>query len=291
MKLLHWLRQPYPLASSFRQAWSTALVGGLFVTFFLFAFRPFGMSTGSLNYWQVFGICLEYGLVTVVVSLLWGVAHWALPGFFSEKNWTVWKEVLDTLAFVSLIAVGNLLFTAWQFGGELRFTWGLLLAWWRITFSVGFFPILFGVLVKEIRLNRRYTREAEQINAHLPEHHDSPQATSEVALTGDNQGEVLKIQPRQLLYCEAADNYVQVVWLDNDQPRQRLLRTTLRRVEEALAPYPQVYRCHRTYLVNLDHVEHLSGNAQGYRLHLSGTDTPIPVSRSLNTDIQKRLND
>jgi DNA-binding LytR/AlgR family response regulator len=205
----------------------------------------------------------------------------------------VWREVIDTLLFISAIAVANLLYTSWRFENALEFSWGLLLAWWRITFSVGFFPVVFGVFAKELRLSRRYARETAAINAHLPEHqqaHPPASTTPEITLTGDNQGETLRLSLSQLLYCEAADNYVQVVFTENGQPRQRLLRTTLRRVEDALVSYPQVYRCHRTYLVNLDHVEHLSGNAQGYRLHLTGTDTLVPVSRSLNADIQQRLN-
>jgi DNA-binding LytR/AlgR family response regulator len=47
-------------------------------------------------------------------------------------------------------------------------------------------------------------------------------------------------------------------------------------------------RC--AYIVNLDQVLQLSGNAQGLRLHLKGIDTTIPVSRTLNNEIRARLN-
>ena len=60
-------------------------------------------------------------------------------------------------------------------------------------------------------------------------------------------------------------------------------------MEKQLSDLPQFFRCHRTYLVNLDRVGHVSGNAQGYKLHLEGIDNLVPVSRSLNEEINLRL--
>jgi DNA-binding LytR/AlgR family response regulator len=60
-------------------------------------------------------------------------------------------------------------------------------------------------------------------------------------------------------------------------------------VEEALAPYPQFFRCHRAYIVNLAAVEHVSGNAQGYKLHLKDVAELIPVSRNLNSVLSSKL--
>lgn len=60
-------------------------------------------------------------------------------------------------------------------------------------------------------------------------------------------------------------------------------------MEENLAEFPEFYRCHRTYIVNLQKVKHISGNAQGYKLHLENIDTLIPVSRSLNEGIAAKF--
>jgi DNA-binding LytR/AlgR family response regulator len=42
------------------------------------------------------------------------------------------------------------------------------------------------------------------------------------------------------------------------------------------------YRCHKSYVINLDQVNHISGNAQGYKFHLKSAEDLIPVSRSNN---------
>ena len=42
-------------------------------------------------------------------------------------------------------------------------------------------------------------------------------------------------------------------------------------------------------IVNLDRIISVTGNSQGYRLVLNGTETIVPVSRNLNEEISTRL--
>jgi hypothetical protein len=41
--------------------------------------------------------------------------------------------------------------------------------------------------------------------------------------------------------------------------------------------------------VNLPAVEHVSGNAQGYKLHLKNVQELVPVSRNLNAQLTEQL--
>ena len=36
-----------------------------------------------------------------------------------------------------------------------------------------------------------------------------------------------------------------------------------------MQPFEYFVRCHRAYIVNINHIIHISGNAQGYRLNLT----------------------
>jgi DNA-binding LytR/AlgR family response regulator len=110
-----------------------------------------------------------------------------------------------------------------------------------------------------------------------------------VTFIGENQNETLTLDASQIAYIVAQDNYVQVYFFENEVLKNRMLRATLRKKEDILATWPQFFRCHRTYLVNFDKVEKVSGNAQGYRLHLRGVEETIPVSRNLNEQVRKRL--
>ncbi|MDQ3276691.1 MAG: LytTR family transcriptional regulator, partial [Bacteroidota bacterium] len=110
-----------------------------------------------------------------------------------------------------------------------------------------------------------------------------------IRLRGDNQKEELLLAPDDLFFLSSADNYVQVVYRQSGKPTAMLLRSTLKKMEEQLAAYPAFFRCHRMYLVNLQLVTSVSGNAQGLRLHLAGVEEVIPVSRSLTETVKEKL--
>lgn len=283
--LVRWLRQPYPLFHGSRWGFRVAFFSGLFVTLFLFFLQPFGTRISEGQEWHWLRIAAEFGAITMAVTLAWGLIERLSPQIFNEENWRVWKDLVATLFFVSLIATANMLYAAWRFGFML--SWRSFGYWQFMTWAVGIFPTLYGVFSKQMRLMRRYSAEAAALSAHLPhpEHAPAPAIT----LTGENQGESLTLPPDCLLYLAAADNYVQVCFRENGQIRNRLLRGALRRMEEALSVRPEFFRCHRTFLVNLDQVVRVSGNAQGYKLHFEGTDAAVPVSRALNDAVRARL--
>lgn len=284
-KIRHWLRQPYPLSDGDRWGWRVALFSGLFVTLFLFFLQPFGMQVDEGEQWIWLRISAEFGLVTAAVTLLWGRLERLLPFFFNEEKWQVWKEIVATLLFVSALATANMLFAAWRFGHPL--SWRSFGYWQFATWSVGIFPTVFGVFSKQMRLMRRYSAEAAVLSGQLP--HQEHVAAPQVVLSGENQGETLALAADDLLCIAAADNYVQVFFREGGQVKNRLLRGALRRMEDVLAGQPQFFRCHRTFVVNLDRVARITGNAQGYKLHLEGTEMTVPVSRALNEAIRVRL--
>jgi len=290
LQFVYWLRRPFPLLNDVRRIGRMAVVGFLFVTFFLYFFQPFGLHPNAENSKRWFGICLGYGLVTLVVLLLSGAFTRILPGIYQEEKWTVWKEILQSMWIVTLIAMANLIYTHFQYGAPLD--WRRIGNWEIITLGVGIFPMMYGVFHKQYYLTKRYSAEASSLSQKI-DHHEHTAATtipsSRVILQGDNQGETLHLAADDVQYLAAADNYVQVFYLENGELKNRMLRTTLKKMEDALSDYPQFFRCHRTYLVNLNKVQQVSGNAQGYRLQLASQAETVPVSRNLNGIIQSRL--
>jgi len=87
----------------------------------------------------------------------------------------------------------------------------------------------------------------------------------------------------------ASDNYCQIYYLKDGRLQDRLFRTSLKKLVNQIVGVEAAWRCHKSYLVNLQQVVHISGNAQGYRLHLANTELTVPVSRSLNTQVQEKL--
>ena len=131
---------------------------------------------------------------------------------------------------------------------------------------------------------RKYTDMAAQTGMALAQRSTHPPDEEPIVLEGDNRDDQLRIAPDNLLALTSADNYVEVWFLSDANLKRLLLRTTLKRMEDALVDHPQFLRCHRTVIVNLDAVQGVSGNAQGLRLHINDLPTPLPVSRQRSGD-------
>ena len=110
-------------------------------------------------------------------------------------------------------------------------------------------------------------------------HAPAPQ-TTQVAIALSTGNSALELKPDSLRYAEAMQNYVTLVFVQNNELQKEVVRSTIASIEAQFAN-SSIIRCHRSYLVNVDAIEQVSGNAQGLKLQLH--DVPgqeIPVSRS-----------
>jgi hypothetical protein len=261
-----------------------ALLFGLFVFAFLVLFQPFGINTYPGN---IVGFTAGYGLVTTVCMLaLNNLLPWIFSGSFDESRWTVGREMVWTLVNVLVIALGNILYTAWAI--HMRISLPNALVFLGYTLSLAIFPVLGGILFRERHLRHRYEVDSEHINAEI-----RPQSTAdtvqEVIIPSQNQEESFAIRPSALLFVKSDENYCDVHFWEGTTVQRRVVRSPLSAIEEAFSGYPAALRCHRSYVVNLHSVGRLSGNAQGFRLHLEGWPESIPVSRKLNGTIRALL--
>lgn len=297
--LLSFLRQPYPCdESGARTAWRAGLIGA-FVGTFLLLFQPFGMDDWQTPYKPV--KILGFGLVTFAMMLLDSLLTPKLfPRFFSEDRWTVGREIAFILSHILLIAVANRLYLNWLLGGSLRHGWLSMLS---ITFLVGVFPAVGVVVTNYITQLRRYTQQANALSAHWPPPAQptpattgkAPPAFMALTLTADNEKDTLSLTVKDLLAIESSDNYCTVFFWKGEHVAKDLLRSSLSRLEAQLSQQiaaggnEVMVRCHRSYVVNLHAVERVSGNAQGYKLHLANGQLVVPVARKYNDTLVKQL--
>lgn len=282
--MLRILQQPYPLTQSSASRWRMSLLFGLFVTLFLCIFQPFGFSEIPLHKgWHAIG----YGVVCTATMLLLNVlAVQLFPNFFQEKVWTTGKQILWTMLNIALIGLGNLLYTHWAFSLEIRL--GSVLYFELITLGIGLFPTAASYVLNQLLLERRYRLGSDVLNEKLAKHpHLSIQ--KELCLEGENQSDRLCLPAEALLFLQAADNYVEVHYLEGERRKQLLLRGSLRAFVQQLAAHPTFVRCHKSFIVNQQHIHRISGNAQGYKLHLQQSEALIPVSRALNAELSTWL--
>ena len=86
---------------------------------------------------------------------------------------------------------------------------------------------------------------------------------------------------------EAQGNYCMFYIMRKNVVTRKLLHTTMKALETQFSVYPQVIRCHKSFLINIHQISRVSGNSRGYLLHFTGDIDPIPVSRGYQKDVMQ----
>jgi len=124
----------------------------------------------------------------------------------------------------------------------------------------------------------------------LIEHTFIPENRDHFMILKSDTRENLRLNLRNLLYIEAQENYSMVVWSEGDAVHEKLLRVTLKNIEDQIND-PDVIRCHRSFIINTRAKFKILGNSNGYQLKSGLLKKNIPVSRSLGKKIVAKIRD
>jgi hypothetical protein len=278
-RILQYLNNPFPIESDWKARFKTAFFFALFVFAFLSIFQPFGLSTYK---GQVYFHTAGYGLITLIGYVFTSIiATFIFPSFFEYDSWKVWKEILSNLCTIVVIGSLNVLYTVFIF--DLTFSIRLFYIFLGYTLSVGILPISIIVLIREMRLRTTFEKNSANLNASFhPE--KQKQAIQTTIETLQLENETVDIQ--RILFFQSSANYLEVVYLESANLKRKVIRQTLKEVESKLENQSSFVRCHKSFIVNLTHVERFSGNAQGYKLHFAQHEQAIPVSRQHNENVK-----
>lgn len=225
----------------------------------------------------------------------------AFQNFFIEENWTVGKNLCMWLFTLLVISTGNMLMANYIYRSSI--SWQAFAHFLYYTLGVGFFVYAIFNVINYNRLVKRNKADAVIMNAEIANDSVSKsktdvavnepitppiQADNAVIITSENGREAVKFLIDELLYIESADNYSKIISIKGSKLQTSIIRSSLKRVEEQVK-HPQLYRCHRGYIVNIKKVISVSGNSQGYRLHLNAVNETIPVSRNSGKEFLQML--
>jgi hypothetical protein len=120
-------------------------------------------------------------------------------------------------------------------------------------------------------LNKEYTEKLKEYS----------QSTSKgfVKILSSNKNDIISLKLIDLILINSADNYVEIHYLEDDIPRKKMLRNTLKEIANQLSDHDEIIYCHRTALVNTLHIEALHRSYSGYYLKVKQLDLKVPVSR------------
>ncbi len=302
MSLLQLLAKPYPLIEGNRRKFTAAFSFGIFVFLFLFLFKPFGI--GAFTSLQTFIYSLGFGAITFAMMFInFLIVHRLFPSFFQEEYWTVGKEIFITLVHIAFIGLGNYLLAVSLAITSISLNRFLYFEF--ISICIGVLPVAVWTLIKENRLLKKSREEAKKF---LPTLHPENVITSKepeissageikardetklpIVFTAESETATAKAEPEQVFIISSADNYIKIYLSEGNEIVTKLLRSSLKRTEDDLKSHPQFYRCHRAYIVNLQKVQSVTGNARGLKLTLESCPVEVPVSRLLHEEIREKL--
>lgn len=284
--LTNWLNRSFPFyLNDEKKNFVLTSFCGAFVTLFLYLFK----TESELRFSE--GLEWLHGVITYLV-LLFNIL--ALPRIFpaimDPVTWTIKKYIVLNFGHLFLITVISIFIDKIYICPDIALN--------SIAFHVGEQVILKGVipialttLFLKARMLQENLREAIKTNQELQKiqtlKKDTSKLTNHITLYSDTS-ESLTFHLPDLLFIEADDNYSTVLWKEAGLVQKKLLRVNLKNLESQL-DNSFTLRCHRSYIVNVNAISAISGNTNGYKLKINGSDFSIPVSRPKGKEVMEKI--
>jgi len=271
-------KEPYPYEDDYLVILRNYFGASIFVVFFLVIFRPFGLAT--LQIATAFGLAafFGYGAVTFIICVLFDkLSKISFPRFFDDRKWTVGHQIISMIVLVFFIGLGNLFYS--HFMGFTGISGTTMLYFQMYTVLIAVFPISIITMITRVQSLKKHIREAVQINTQISINDQLHSNTNDILVfSSENEKEMLELTLGQFVYAESADNYSEIVFLENNIVRRVLMRSSLKRLLE-MNKRPELYLIHRSYFVNINKIVAVEGNSRGYRCDFKEVEESIPVSR------------
>lgn len=146
-----------------------------------------------------------------------------------------------------------------------------------ITFSILVFPYVIVALLSEIK-DRDIRLAKNMITIEKYATGQIGREDSTLPFLDEKKSLKLAVTANAILYVEAADNYVNICYLNNDKLVRFPLRNSMRSIEQ-ICESNNIVRCHRSYYVNLRKVRAIQKGQDGLFAELTYAGAPhIPVS-------------
>ncbi len=117
----------------------------------------------------------------------------------------------------------------------------------------------------------------------------SEHKTPNVITIHTNTKEKLLLDPSDLLFAKADNNYTSIFWKEGNDLKNTLLRMNLGQLEKQLSSFRFIVRSHKSFLLNVNAEWAIKGNARGYTFKSVLSPTPVPVSRSRVKEVLSRI--
>lgn len=279
--MLNFLNKPYPFNDDLKHNARVVLFISLGVLAFLVVFQP--VEIKNLSRREISYLAAGFaGSTFLVLTLNLIIIPSLFNRLFSNINWDIKKEILWNTWIILAISSSDLLIYSELFG-IIDITFNDIL---RILL-LGFIPVAVLIIINQDRLMRSHLKSADMLNRKLIE--SKQQKAKLVHFESDYRKDDLIISPESLLAVKSADNYIEVYYYSDNHVKKQMVRSSLDRTEKQLSEFDFILRCHRSYIVNINYINEIRGNSQGYILSVENLDFNILVSQRYINELKKMI--
>ena len=283
------LEAAYPFEHTAMEKWNTILSTSFFLSLILFLLQPFGfVPMARLQ------LCAGY---LVIGLLILQVNYFSIPRFFpalfEDSAWSVSRAFLFLAYNFLLIGFWNHIFNAlWVKNDPALLVSGIELAITITkTLAIGSIASCFLILIRYNFITRKHLQVSQDLNQHLKTQlvfaRQPIDETELIELELENKS--IAVPRNKLRYISSEGNYLAFHFEGEKKILPQLFRGRIKWMEEALMDYPEFFRCHRSFIVNLKFIESTRGNSQGLSIMLCDGNDRLPVSRSNIKQLKLRL--
>lgn len=269
--MLTFLRKPYPFNDDLKRNAKIIFFISISIFVFLLLFQPLDIS--NIENQDKIYLIIGLGIITFLsLSVNLMVLPSILPKIFLHREWIVWKEVLWNLWLLFTISFGY--FLLYKILGIVEFDFYMVIK----LILIAVMPLTLLIVFNQNRLLQLHLHIANDLNKKLNDNkyiHDKL-----VDFDSDYQKDKFSIKARLIFLIRSADNYIEIFWKEGDFIKKQLVRSTLLKTQELLSEYNYIFKCHRSFIVNVNYIDRVEGNTQGYKLFLENIDFEIPVSKT-----------
>lgn len=269
--MFKFLNRPYPFNDDLKYNSKLIFFISIGVLAFLYVFQPLDVSLmdNKHKFYVVMGLA---AITFLSLSLNLLILPSLFPAIFIKRIWNIKKEVLWNLWILSTISIGYFIYykLLGVFNIDFKMILGLII--------IAIIPITGLIIVNRNRMLRYNLRLAEGINKKLQENKSIEEKL--VHFQSDYVKDNLSIKVSLLLTIRAANNYIEVFWKEDAHIKSQMIRTSLLKAEELLKEHKFIFKCHRSYMININYIDKIEGTVRGYDLFFENLDFTVPVSKN-----------
>jgi flagellar biogenesis protein FliO len=276
MQIKAYIKQPYPFYyEELKRVFLLLCFLAIASFIFTYLFEPFVVNIEEHkidNFW----IMVVHSVIPIPVAFTYFFL--LKKSIKNIENWTLGKEFLHLA--VILLLIGFVSFLIRDFIYTNPDNWSFRYLWEEIrnTFLVGILLLMIILPLNLHRLIIKHSNDLKKISV-TQQYINDVNATVQIVTPIKEENFELNIQT--FLYAKVDSNYLEIFYDYSNTNEKDLKRLTLKEFLDQLKSYPFIFKTHRSYVVNLNAIESVSGNAQGYVLYLKNySKRTIPVSRS-----------